>query len=196
MGSRTCPQCGGPKDFYAEMCRECRYGPSDQRTYECVRCGEEFRSYNKNPTYCSRECKDLSQTAGLSVERVRDLYWGRGMTQNEIADELATTQKAVWGCMVRNQIPRRPPAKRNQWGKNNDNWKGEDASYQALHLRVERLRGKPKRCFECGTEDPDKNYDWANLSGEYGDPTDYTRLCRSCHWRMDGLVENLRGGDA
>ena len=63
--------------------------------------------------------------------------------------------------------------------------------YAALHLRVQTIRGTDSKCDTCGTTDPERAYDWANLTGNYADPWDYDRLCRSCHWKLDNKVANL-----
>lgn len=125
------------------------------------------------------------------VDAVRRLY-GDGRTQLEIATELGTTQKVIYNLMRRHEIPCRVAAKRDQAGAKNHGWKGERAGYQAFHLRVERRRGKPQLCDRCGTTDPSKTYDWANLTGRYDDVNDYARMCRSCHWRFDDKIQNIR----
>lgn len=76
-------------------------------------------------------------------------------------------------------------AERDQWGERNPTWIGDQAGYAALHTRVHRRRGMPKRCERCGTQDPSKTYEWANLTGNYQDPDDYERMCKSCHNRYD-----------
>lgn len=53
---------------------------------------------------------------------------------------------------------------------------------------------EPKRCDVCSTEEANKHYDWANLTGKYHDVTDYKRMCRSCHWKYDGKINNITGG--
>lgn len=113
------------------------------------------------------------------------LYWECGMSQHEIAAELGVTQKVVWRAMVRLEIPRRAAAVRMQQGPWNPRWKGAGAKYQAMHLRVQALKGRPKKCSVCRVTDPQKRYDWANLTGKYDDPDDYARMCRSCHRRYD-----------
>jgi hypothetical protein len=125
------------------------------------------------------------------IENVRVLY-GQGFTQSEIADRLGTTQKVIWRLMMRHEIWARVAAKRDQCGPKNHAWKGDGAKYQALHLRVARIRGKPQRCEVCGSVDPKRAYDWANLSGRYADVQDYARMCRSCHWKRDGKIANIR----
>lgn len=126
------------------------------------------------------------------VERVRSLYHEQGMSQEEIADVIVKSQKVVFNVMRKSGIPRRSTARRNQKGANNSLWKGKLAGYSAFHLRVISERGQPSHCEQCGRDDPEKTYDWANLTGCYDDPNDYRRLCRSCHWILDRTVKNLR----
>lgn len=56
------------------------------------------------------------------------------------------------------------------------------------------IRGTPQQCEICGTQDPRRAYDWANLSGNHHDPKDYKRMCRSCHWKYDKKHLNFGGG--
>jgi len=83
----------------------------------------------------------------------------------------------------------------DQRGSKNPSWKGEDVGYKAMHARVAAVRGKPKRCEVCGTDDPGKRYEWANLTGRYDDPEDYKRMCARCHKRHDHIVGNLPTAD-
>lgn len=115
-----------------------------------------------------------------------------GMSQLEIAQKYGSTQKVVFGAMRRFGIKSRVPAKRDQRREKNSSWKGDSVSYEAFHYRMDALKGKPKKCESCGTEDPRKSYDWANLTGKYNDPEDYRRLCRSCHWKLDKKVLNIK----
>ena len=64
-------------------------------------------------------------------------------------------------------------------------WKGDAASYGAMHRRVARTRGTPKKCERCGRDDPSQRYEWANLTGDLGNPLDYERMCVPCHRRFD-----------
>ena len=66
------------------------------------------------------------------------------------------------------------------------NWKGDKAGKGALHNWVEKKLGKDKKCEHCGTEDPNKYYDWSNISQKYlRDIKDWQRLCRACHTKYD-----------
>lgn len=121
---------------------------------------------------------------------VRHLYTG-GMTIAEIAIDLRTSARSVWLFMVRAGISRRIAAKRDQRGPSNSNWKGSVISYKGAHQRVQAVRGKSAFCEDCGTTDANAQYEWANLTGRYDDPSDYKRLCRSCHCKFDRLIRNL-----
>lgn len=69
-------------------------------------------------------------------------------------------------------------------------WKGAGACYTALHFRVERARGKPRLCEECGTTTA-KRYEWASVSHKYDDVNDYRRLCKTCHVKFDKIHRNF-----
>ena len=117
------------------------------------------------------------------MEKVRGLYLS-GMTQKEISAEMMIGFKVVQRVMINHDIPRRPQAKRDQIGQANPLWKGDQAQYQALHLRVATIRGKPQKCEQCGTTEP-RRYEWANLTGNYQDVMDYRRMCIPCHRKFD-----------
>lgn len=124
------------------------------------------------------------------VSKVESLY-REGSTQSEIAFSLGTSQKVIWRLMARHNIKARTAAKRDQRGSNNHMWKSGDASYKAFHQRIQKLRGKPQKCEVCGACGPGRTYDWANLNSRYDDPSDYMRMCRSCHWKHDKKHLNL-----
>jgi hypothetical protein len=58
---------------------------------------------------------------------------------------------------------------------------------------MKALKGSPKKCEICGESETKKHYDWANLTGNYEDPNDYKRMCRSCHWKYDKKSTNFKG---
>lgn len=74
---------------------------------------------------------------------------------------------------------------KDRWGPKNPNWKGSEAGIDAMHTRLHRRRGKAFGCTRCGTKDRRKRYDWANLTGNYADPSDYASMCRKCHIAFD-----------
>jgi hypothetical protein len=68
-------------------------------------------------------------------------------------------------------------------------WKGDKVGLPALHNWIRRRKLKPMFCVSCNENEP---YDLANISGEYRrDINDFEWLCRSCHMRKDGRIEEL-----
>lgn len=137
-----------------------------------------------------RKTKSKAYSTKIDLVHLEELY-NNGLTQSEIALILDVSQKVIWGAMKRNNIKARKAKKRNQSGENNDNWKGDDAGYSALHYRKEQISGKPQKCEVCGTDDPAKAYHWASLTKKYNDPADYKRMCHSCHAKNDGVIANI-----
>jgi hypothetical protein len=123
------------------------------------------------------------------VSSIASMY-SAGMTIREI--QAQTTGAKVQNVIRRYGIRTRTCAKRDQRGPQNHMWKGPAASYAALHLRVVAERGTPSLCEWCGRSD-DTRYEWANVTGAYDDPTDYARLCVSCHRTYDARRRALTG---
>lgn len=120
----------------------------------------------------------------INVSQIVELYES-GMTQVEIAEHLNTSQKVIWSRFKEIKYKCRSSKKRNQLGENNNSWKGEKAGYKAKHYRIYKKLGCPRKCEECGESDPNKRYEWANLTGKYDDPEDYKRMCKKCHHQKD-----------
>lgn len=82
-------------------------------------------------------------------------------------------------------------AKNHRYGKTEGqsrNWKGDAVGYYGVHDWMTSRYGQPKHCEECGSTDPRKRYEWANISGEYRrDRADFRRLCKRCHNIFDGV---------
>lgn len=128
----------------------------------------------------------------IDVAQLENLYYERKMTQEECAKALNVTTKVIEKFMVRNNMPRRKAVIRPHIvGKLHPHWRGDNVRYKVFHKRLYRLLGNPKKCSVCGTEQA-KLYDWANLSGKYEDPKDYKRMCRSCHFKYDGMQKNFK----
>jgi hypothetical protein len=70
-------------------------------------------------------------------------------------------------------------------GERSYTWKGDEASYAAIHLWASNHFGKPQKCEHCGTTEK-RMYHWANISGTYRrERTDWLRLCVPCHKNHD-----------
>jgi len=91
---------------------------------------------------------------------------------------------------------RLPPARIG--GSSSPTWKGDDIGYSGAHMRLRGERGSPSKCDHCGRTG-EGAYHWAlNWSAEPSvrvdqpsglrysvRPSDYVRLCVSCHKHMD-----------
>lgn len=137
--------------------------------------------------------KPLAEYPPELVARVRQLYQVEGHSMRETAELAGTTIRVLQRLMPRNGITARPAIKRDQRGPLNTSWKGDQARYQAMHLRVEAARGKPSHCSACDSTDPEARYEWANLTGHYEDTHDYVRLCTFCHRRLDARRRTQTG---
>lgn len=121
----------------------------------------------------------------LPKQEVERLY-NLGLSVHSIGKTLGVCGETIHRFMQRCGMKlRRPGELGHYWKEDHHNWKGDKAGYLALHHRVMRLKGKPKSCEVCGTTDPSKTYEWANLSGKYELIEDYKRMCRKCHRGYD-----------
>ena len=76
------------------------------------------------------------------------------------------------------------------WGEKSPNWKGDKASYGALHRWIRNHKKPPKKCPKCGSK---KNIQASNISGKYKrEVFDWEYLCARCHVYKDGTVKNLK----
>jgi len=69
-------------------------------------------------------------------------------------------------------------------------WKNDDIGYRAIHYRILRYKGKPKKCIFCDLENSNKiKIHWANVDHKYKQKlTDWISLCARCHGVYDSLL--------
>lgn len=81
----------------------------------------------------------------------------------------------------------------------NKKWKGDDASYYAIHIWVSNHFGKAYEhpCTFCEKRGNSHQMHWANLDHKYSrDKKDWIVLCAKCHANYDRTVLGVkRGGD-
>jgi hypothetical protein len=74
------------------------------------------------------------------------------------------------------------------------NFNGTEQEYKALHSWIRRNFVRPAECEHCGTTDA-KRYDWATIDNRYTKiREDWENLCRSCHIKSDGRINQLKKG--
>ena len=129
--------------------------------------------------------KGTPLTEDLKTRVLAD-YRTAKLTQKQIAEKHNLSLISVTR-IVRTVPDKRQPITPTQKGKA----KKLNVSYYALHARVRAARGAPQYCAKCDSTDPNVWYEWANLTGNYEDLTDYIRLCRRCHVLFDETWKNL-----
>jgi len=162
-------------------------GTKEKCFVKCEICGKIISrcpAKQKSIAFCSNKCRGVFKTQRINYEGIEILY-KQGMTWQEIANQTGISKRAVGRKLKKLGIESRARLPRKLGGEYNNNWKGDGAGYHAFHKRVYSIKGKPQECDICGREDPDKKYEWANLTGKYQDPNDYQRLCCSCHRNYD-----------
>ena len=140
-----------------------------------------------------RARRSIAYRAKVDDDVVARLYQS-GMTVVEVATVLGLTRKPVERSLARSGVTLRKAARRDQWGPKNHMWKGHAAGLTPLHRRLDRRFGSPRHCSVCGSTDAARTYDWANLTGNYAELSDYKRMCRSCHRLFDNRRRRLRAG--
>jgi hypothetical protein len=74
------------------------------------------------------------------------------------------------------------------------NFNGTKAEYARLHRWVNRTFPTPAECDHCKTQEA-KQYDWASVDNRYTRiREDWEYLCRSCHIKSDGRINQLKKG--
>jgi hypothetical protein len=96
-----------------------------KKTQSCMVCGKVFSSYNKNPLFCSNACRSKSLEDPLNAKSDEVIaFYRSGNTLDETAQYFGCSYKIIRNILIRNKIPRRVAAKRDQFGKKNSTWKG------------------------------------------------------------------------
>lgn len=71
-------------------------------------------------------------------------------------------------------------------GKNHGMWKGDKVGIGAIHDWVQRWKGKPKQCIDCGATSEEKRLGWSNKDHKYKrNLIDYDGRCDMCHQHYD-----------
>jgi len=74
-------------------------------------------------------------------------------------------------------------------GRFHPNWKGDNASYQSIHMWLKLNYGKPNRCESKKCKGISKKFEYALIKGKKHQHkrSNYKMLCKSCHNIYDGI---------
>ncbi len=147
-------------------------------TKNCIICSKQISSVGKSKTYwlkvkyCSTKC---SGKGWLGHKPPKSAFKNGSVPWNKDRKHSAETIKKL---TLANNLNKK-------FGEDNIHFKGDEASYSAIHQWVVRHKQRPKQCEYCGEE---KNYPlhWANIDHLYKrNLDDYVALCARCHKRYD-----------
>lgn len=122
--------------------------------------------------------------------------WNKGLKLSDTHKEnLRIAHKGKpWTEKQRKNIP--PSLAR---GEKNNMWKGDDASYYAIHIYISNHFGKSSDypCRFCEKRGGSKQMHWANIDHKYSrNKKDWIVLCVKCHCNYDKTILGIkRGGD-
>jgi len=78
-------------------------------------------------------------------------------------------------------------------GNKNGSWIGKNITYNGIHSWVRNKFGRATHCDRCFSNELEKTYHWANISGCYlRGRSDWQQLCVSCHLKYDGTTLKSR----
>lgn len=78
-------------------------------------------------------------------------------------------------------------------GANSPVWKGNNASYSAIHYWLYSRKGKPQICEHCGITSKETKLQWASKNHLcVRDVNNYISLCISCHINYDMTEEKKK----
>lgn len=90
------------------------------------------------------------------------------------------------GCFVAGFRDERNPA-----------WRGTEVGYRAGHLRVRRERGAATECTIPDCASGSRTFQWASLTGNWADSSDYRAMCVFHHRAYDwALILGMEVGEA
>lgn len=81
-------------------------------------------------------------------------------------------------------------------GEQSRRWKGEKASYAAIHMWIKKHWGQPDHCDICHCENASR-YEWCDKDKKYRRVReDWIQVCPSCHRKYDAdlIREQVYGG--
>ena len=128
----------------------------------------ELRELYKGKKYAILQCKACNKYFARRDCYVRRSYKNNGLPIEHCSNKCAGVTKI---------------------GDKNNQWMGEDVSYNAIHDYIKYHKQKPEKCECC---DKTTRLDLANISQKYKrDINDWEWLCRRCHMKKDGRLVKL-----
>jgi len=126
------------------------------------------------------------------INKIIKLFIEENKSSKEIGKIFGVGSTFILKKLKENNINTRLKGRKNLKNRNEKNgmWKGNKVKITPLHKWIKRRKPKTEFCEKCKKNKPK---DLANISGKYlRDINDFEWLCRSCHMKKDGRINNLK----
>lgn len=151
-------------------------------TTNCILCKEfvKYRGKTRPRKYCSRKCYYKSRV-GSKLNLTEEERIAR-KNRVKLLHRKGVFKKLYFKPGMENVIQ-----KINQNGKNNFNWKGAKAKYEAIHSWLIYNYGKATKCMNLECKGISEKYEHALLKGKLYEQKieNFVDLCKSCHTSYD-----------
>ena len=137
-----------------------------RRKNVCSKCGKDCDRRVSICRPCFNENRKDNRTTKLPCKRCGKLTTNTGLHC-----------RACWRILSSNR------------DADNPHWSGNTVGYHGVHSWIRRRKPRPELCERCKQKKPN---DLANISGKYKrDILDFEWLCRTCHMKEDGRLDEL-----
>lgn len=159
-------------------CLGCGKKLKDYRSIRCGSCASKIRATGK--TLSEEHKKKLAEKSIFQKGHSHGNRFKKGYTP--------------WNKGIKYKI-KEDGRKNKPKEENSPYWKGNNVGYSGIHMWVKSKLSSPNVCQMCGSNDENKMYHWANISGEYKrNLKDWIRLCVPCHSKYDMSKRLLKKG--
>ena len=154
-------------------------------------CPDHQHKFNKKDPNMSKGWHQSKE----AIKKISLASKGRKMTKENLEKIKESNKNRVWTTDMKDKLrqsnlgrkySRKVNLSKGSKGSKNAMWKGDNASYYALHIWVTQNKGRPNKCVDCGTTSDKREIEWSNIDHKYRrNLDDYVGRCVPCHRRYD-----------
>ena len=125
---------------------------------------------------CVRTEEHVRHIKEANIKRIKGKTWEQ-LYGKDVAERMKKVAGEVMGKFNRECTDEKSP-----------NWKGDDASYCAMHVTVRKYFGKATHCINPTCSGKSRYFEWSKKDHNTlytRNVSDYQKLCRACHRGYD-----------